>query len=130
MNTRQLAALAWLGVALGLSTGVGAQTGKSAAEAGAATGGIVISGDREGPRGLYLVPWQEPVAQLPDALLQARLPKVLDDSFGLADDPVNRQFPAPEVARAAPAEPTKNAKPRRGRKEDTPLPVIMRSPGQ
>jgi len=136
MTPRRGLTPAGLVIALVLSTGAGAQSGKPAgrvgttANASSTPNGMVISGDREGPLGLYLAPWQEPVAQLPEALLQTRLPKVIDDSFGLADDPVNRQFPAPEVARAAPVEPTEKAKPRRGRKEETPRPMIMRSTAQ
>ena len=133
MNARQVIRWFCLSIALGLSTGATAQAAKPAprtASTANATSGMVISGDREGPLGLYLAPWQEPLAQLPEALLQSSLPKVLDDTVGLADDPVNRQFPAPEVARAVPAEPAEKAKPRRGRKEEAPRPMIMRSPGQ
>lgn len=113
-----------------MATGALAQatrTGKAPANASA--NGIVITGDREGPLGLHIAPWQEPAALLPDALIQSRLPKVFDDPRGLAEDSVNRQFPPIETASAPVVSEKKETRPsRRGRpKDEVPNAVLMQS---
>lgn len=69
----------------------------AAAPGGAAAPGMVITGDREAPLVLYIVPWQEPRTEAPEVVLQPLLPKVLDQLRSLADDPLN-QATAPPTA--------------------------------
>jgi hypothetical protein len=94
-------------LAFALALPAQAQSARPARPAASANG-IVITGDREGPLGLHVAPWQEPAAMLPEALIQSRLPKVFDDPRGLAEDSVNRQFP-PITTASAPAEPARPA---------------------
>lgn len=95
--------LRWLALALALSAAphaVLAQTDAAATLAPPAAPGMVVTGDREAPLVLYIVPWQEPRMAVPEVVLQPLLPNVLDQSRSLADDPLN-QPGAP--ATAAPA---------------------------
>ena len=65
-----------------------------------ATGGMVITGDREAPLVLHIVPWQEPKPVAPPrAPLQELLPAVVDRPQGVLDDPANRPLGASEPAR-------------------------------
>jgi hypothetical protein len=123
-----LSALAFCMLSLTAATSAlaqGAKTGKPVPSAN----GIVITGDREGPLGLHIAPWQEPAAILPEALIQSRLPKVFDDPRSLAEDSVNRQFPPIETASApAPSEKKENRPSRRGRpKDEVPNANLMQS---
>lgn len=54
--------------------------------------GMVITGDREAPLVLYIVPWQEPKpVPPPPPPLQSLLPAVVDrPDGGVLDDPKNR----------------------------------------
>lgn len=54
--------------------------------------GMVITGDREAPLVLYIVPWQEPKpVQAPQPPLQPLLPAAVDrPDGGVLDDPRNR----------------------------------------
>jgi hypothetical protein len=91
--------------------------------------GMVITGDREGPLGTFVAPWQEPPALVPDALRPGQLPIVLDSERTLAEDPVNRAVPAIAAVKATPAQAPKEAQKtgRRGRgQRDEPVrPTIM-----
>ena len=85
----------WL-VALVLAPagGVAARTAENAQQPG-----MVITGDREAPLVLYIVPWQEPKASLPpDVPMQTLLPNVIDYNRSLIDDPVNRSLPPKPAA--------------------------------
>lgn len=62
--------------------------------------GMVITGDREAPLVLYIVPWQEPKALPPPAaLMQTLLPNVIDYNRSLIEDPLNRSEP-PKLERS------------------------------
>jgi hypothetical protein len=91
--------------------------------------GMVITGDREGPLGTFVAPWQEPPALVPDALRPGQLPMVLDSERTAAEDPVNRAVPAIAAVKATPAQAPKEAQKtgRRGRgQRDEPVrPTIM-----
>ena len=84
--------------------------------------GMRIGGDRDGPAGLFVAPWQEPADLLPDAPLQASLTGVVDGERSVADDPVNRELPSPAqqaAAKAVEAKPAAQPQRRgRGRKDD------------
>lgn len=84
--------------------------------------GMRIGGDRDGPSGLFVAPWQEPADLLPDAPLQASLAGVVDGERSVAEDPVNRELPSPAQqasAKAAEARPAAQPQRRgRGRKDD------------
>lgn len=93
--------LRWLALALALFAAPHALFAQSdaPAAAGAAAPGMVVTGDREAPLVLYIVPWQEPRMAAPEVVLQPLLPIVLDQSRSLADDPLNQ---ASTPATAAP----------------------------
>lgn len=59
--------------------------------------GMVITGDREAPLVMSIIPWAEPKPVVPpDAPLLPLLPQVIDYNRSLVDDPVNRPInPAP-----------------------------------
>jgi hypothetical protein len=89
--------------------------------------GMRIGGDRDGPVGLFVAPWQEPADLLPDAPLQAALTGVVDGERSVADDPVNRELPSPAQQAAAKAVEAKPAAPpqRRGRgRKDDDVPTV------
>lgn len=67
-----------------------AQAAAAAPAGAAAAPGMVITGDREAPLVLYIVPWQEPRMAAPEVVQQPLLPKVLDQSRSPADDPLNQ----------------------------------------
>lgn len=89
--------------------------------------GMRIGGERDGPLGTFVAPWQEPVDALPPVRLQAQ--QLLSDAGNrapLMDDSINRQFRAPEaVARPAENKPATQPVRRRGKKDDTPTVNIM-----
>jgi len=92
-----------LALALALSAvphAVLAQTDAAATSATPAAPGMVITGDREAPLVLYIVPWQEPRTAAPEVVLQPLLPKVLDQSRSLADDPLHQASALPAAAPA------------------------------
>lgn len=61
-----------------------------------ATGGMVITGDREAPLVLHIVPWQEPKPVAPPRVpLQDLLPVVVDQVRGVLDEPTNRPLSSP-----------------------------------
>lgn len=132
MNASNLRQLTFCCLALLAVTAAQAQSAKAGSRERSSTNGIVITGEREGPLGLHLAPWQEPAAILPEAMIQARLPMVLDDPRSLAEDSVNRQFPAPEVVKTPAAGEKKSPRTsRRGRSRDeVPNAVIMQSQPQ
>ena len=72
---------------------------KPPARAAETSGGIVITGDREAPLVLHIVPWQEPKPVVPPHVsLQPLLPEVVDSPRGVLEDPLNRppgQTPVP-----------------------------------
>lgn len=59
--------------------------------------GMVITGDREAPLVMSIIPWAEPKPVVPpEAPLLPLLPQVIDYNRSLVDDPVNRPInPAP-----------------------------------
>lgn len=122
---------------LGAATSAAAPTQSASTPAGAAKQGetpdrMIISGERDGPLGMRVIPWQDPATVLPDALLQAQLPERIDATHSLADDPVNRRVPAAEVAKpSAPVAAKAVQKKRRGQPRDEPPPaMIMQSPSR
>jgi hypothetical protein len=91
--------------------------------------GMVVTGDREGPLGSYVAPWQEPPVVVPDALRPGQLPIVLDSERTVAEDPVNRAVPAIAAVKAtpvqAPRETQKTGRRGRSQKDETARPTIM-----
>jgi hypothetical protein len=91
--------------------------------------GMVVTGDREGPLGSYVAPWQEPPVVVPDALRPGQLPIVLDSERTVAEDPVNRAVPAIAAVKATPAqaprETQKTGRRGRGQKDEPVRPTIM-----
>lgn len=64
------------------------------------SGGMVITGDREAPLVLHIVPWQEPKAVVPAQVpLQPLLPDVVDRARGVLEDPANGR---PDTRQSAP----------------------------
>lgn len=52
---------------------------------------MVITGDREAPLVMSILPWAEPKPVVPpEAPLQPLLPQVIDYNRSLVDDPANR----------------------------------------
>lgn len=77
-----------------------AQAQNPPAVAASATGSMVITGDREAPLVLHIVPWQEPKPVVPPPVaLQQLLPEVVDQPRGVLEDPLNR--PPVQVKEAA-----------------------------
>lgn len=55
------------------------------------SGGMVITGDREAPLVLHIVPWQDPKAVVPPQVpLQPLIPVVVDSVRGVFNEPDNK----------------------------------------
>ena len=120
-------------VVLGLTTAALAQSSQQIGHSkGTAPNGMVITGEREGPVGLHVAPWQDPVETEPEVFLQARLPLVLDHSRSVAEDAINRSFPAIDVAKSPADKDKKDLRTnRRGKpKDDAQTPALRRSIAQ
>jgi hypothetical protein len=65
---------------------------------------VRISGDREVPLAMHVVPWIEPAGGLPEAMRQSLLPRVFESDRSLAHDPLNRSLAVLESARREAAE--------------------------
>lgn len=124
MSGRLLAALA---VALLAAGPVAAQ---KVAPATTTTPGMVITGEKDGPRQIQLSPWRDPSIAPPETPLQARLPEVFDEARSIADEPANRRIPAGAVV-SPPAPPEKRESappPKRVRgQRDAPTAIIMQN---
>ena len=65
--------------------------------------GMVITGDREAPLVLSIIPWVEPKPVAPPVIpLPALLPKVIDYNRPLLDEPDNRPFSSGSSGRKGP----------------------------
>lgn len=117
LTRRVLPALVLL---LGIASAAQGQTGRAASSAEAAknpsakstsassstppgtptpTASMTITGDREAPLVLSIIPWADPKAIVPpDVPLQVLLPKVIDYNRSLLDEPINRAVGAPQRA--------------------------------
>ena len=61
--------------------------------------GMVVTGDREAPLVLHIVPWQEPKPVPPrDVQLQSLIPQVFEYAPSVLDAPENRPLPRPAAA--------------------------------
>ena len=84
-------------LALALSLAVApafAQRSAAKGSAPAPEAGMVITGDKEAPLVLYIVPWQEPASAAPPAVdVLPLLPQVLDDLRSVADRPADADRP-------------------------------------
>lgn len=77
------------------------QLAAAQAAGGAQQPGMVITGDREAPLVLYIVPWQEPKPVVPPQMPgQELMPPVVDHLRSVLDEPENRP---PGPAAKAPA---------------------------
>lgn len=88
--------------------------------------GIQITGDRDVPMAMVVLPWLEPAVAQPPALFQSGLPRVFEHDRSLALDPLNRSVAvlqmakqeAVEQAQVLEAEKDAAAKKRRRRSRD------------
>lgn len=126
-GARGLTALA---LAAGIALVAAGARAQGAPGAPGARPGMVVKGDREGPQGLVVLPWQEPSRRLAEVPLQGALPVVLESLRSVAEDPLNRALPGGAAARAAPPaeerkEAPKSGRRGRGQREEPPRPMIM-----
>ena len=100
-----------------------AQTAKAPA---GKSDGIQITGDRDVPMAMVVLPWLEPAVAQPPAMFQSGIPRVFETDRSLALDPLNRSVAvlqtakqeAVEQAQVLEAEKDAAAKKRRRRSRD------------
>lgn len=76
-------------------------TAAVAAEPGAkaSANAMRVTGDRDLPMTLVVLPWLEPSVAPPPALMQSGLPRVFGHDRSLAQDPLNRSVAALQMAK-------------------------------
>jgi hypothetical protein len=61
--------------------------------------GMRVTGDRDLPMTLVVLPWLEPAVTLPPALMQSGLPQVFERDRSLVQDPLNRSVAVLQMAK-------------------------------